>query len=421
LLVVVATVWFGFLHPLHTASKVVDATTEIRDVLGFDYTGVMAGPVWTTEKGALAVLSCQQNWSSGEVLNWGRLIRFSPDGTTTSASPWFTERPGQKALAPNGNLAIASQRYELTQEEKALIKPPEYKFRGLRIREVPVTAEALGAMWKEVISDLYLVQAGTERGQSLAQPAPEGRILAMAWSRDGQWLAAACSRPEVVGSSASVWLVPAKGDLARQRRLPLLVGFKARDMAWSPDGRLLALAGTLPDHTLPEATVDVELVLEVAKGSLRVVARHSGMGTLLWGPPCWSSDSGTLTLARMAPGVVVVDDYNLTTGKKTERFSARFPLITDVPCVVAWAPDRNAVALRMPNREHQRATKGSGGDQSSPALGYDLLFESAKGLFRVRLNRPCYLEFGAWSPDRQWVSVAQAKGLLFVQVPQGVW
>ena len=82
-----------------------------------------------------------------------------------------TERPGQKALAPNGNLAIASQRYQLTQEEKALIKPPEYKMRGLRVKRVPVTAEALGAMWKEAVSDLYLVQAGTERGQSLAQPA----------------------------------------------------------------------------------------------------------------------------------------------------------------------------------------------------------------------------------------------------------
>ncbi len=124
-----------------------DATTEIRDVLGFDYTGVMAGPVWTTEKGALAVLSCQQNLSSGEVLYWGRLMRFSPDGTTASASPWFTERPGQKALAPNGNLAIASQRYELTQEEKALIKPPEYKMRGLRDQASP--SHRRGA-WRDV-------------------------------------------------------------------------------------------------------------------------------------------------------------------------------------------------------------------------------------------------------------------------------
>ena len=83
--------------------------------------------------------------------------------------------------------------------------------------------------------------------------------------------------------------------------------------------------------------------------------------------------------------------------------------------------DRNAVALRMPNRKHQRHQEGSGGDQSGSELGYDLLFESAKGLFRVRLNRPCYLKFGAWSPDGQWVAIAQAKGLLFVKVPQGVW
>lgn len=140
----------------------------------------------------------------------------------------------------------------------------------------------------------------------------EGPVVRLAWSGDGAALACDAAVGQRDGV-CSVW------DLATNRpaqKHPTAPG--GRGLAWSPDGRFLALCGNPLAGTLE--------ILDLEQGSTRsLVTLDSALSDI-----AWSSDGSTIATA-VQKGLVMT--WDARTGKA--RASLELPGAT----AVAWSPD----------------------------------------------------------------------------------
>ena len=184
-----------------------------------------------------------------------------------------------------------------------------------------------------------------------AVPLVQGRwdAAAPAWSPDGATLAfLAPTAPDGAGATArrrDLWLIDVGGDgAARPRRLASFADVRIAELAWSADGRRIALAaheresiGHYGAQRL--ATVDVvtgatRFVSDAEDGTLGNAAYTDVGGYGGDSGPRWADDDGAALATISRRGTVRL--YRIETDGRLE------PLTPDDRVVAAWTVDREA-------------------------------------------------------------------------------
>lgn len=167
------------------------------------------------------------------------------------------------------------------------------------------------------------------RPELILQIGHSATVKVLAYSPDGRLLASAGSWSD--DNTARIWDV-ASGELLRsldhEVDAKLQGSLGVSGLAFSPDGRFLAVSGS---HWGTR-------VWEVATGRVRMTVKEYG------GPPCWSSDGRRLGLSKSADtkkdsGLVVVFDFD--TQKPLHVFS--LPL-NEIVFAVKFSPDDRVLA-----------------------------------------------------------------------------
>ncbi len=130
--------------------------------------------------------------------------------------------------------------------------------------------------------DIFLADISTGELHQLRGQAGV-RMWMPRWSPDGKWLAFISQE----SGNDHLWIIGADGSQARQVTRD---NYAIADIAWSPDGRIIA--GTV-NH---EASFDLVLI-EIASGKVSVLCSGPGF----YQRPCWTPDGKNLTFEFESP------------------------------------------------------------------------------------------------------------------------
>ncbi len=183
------------------------------------------------------------------------------------------------------------------------------------------------------------------------------------WSPDGRW---------IIYQSDGLWVVPSEGGIPVAVLEDSLGGYTA---AWSPDGRGIAYSGRII------RPADLMLV-DLAEGTPRTLARDLIAGTVLRSRPAWRPDGRGIATVDRDTMITLLD---LDSGAAVSLSKGISP---------TWSPDGIRLAFVKEEQE-----------------GANLWSVAADGSDPIRLtvgtNR---LGLPSWSPDGEWIAYMRREG-----------
>ena len=321
---------------------------------------------------------------------------------------------------------------ELATEARVAISSPED---GLQ-RSTLLAVESLNSAWT-LDGFIACVDAISRLPRRpLVRAAHDGKVLALALSKDHRWLAS-----ESANGKVAIWDTRAQNEITPEIQGS---GLPSAALAFSPDGRWLASASAnaalvwdtktwklvkeLPHPGRQTADRKISSVAFNLNGSLLATATHYSPQVAMYDTATWEEDVGwtqAMKAESMVKGAQVAafssDGKWLATGgdglmiwdTATKKRIARIEKI--VPWSLAFRPDDGALAvggqngtlqlLKIPEdfvtaeHEHISATTGGGGPISAVAFA-----PSENRLASARLNgsgsaRVWNLRQNVWQPD----------------------
>jgi dipeptidyl aminopeptidase/acylaminoacyl peptidase len=168
------------------------------------------------------------------------------------------------------------------------------------------------------------------------------------WSPDGKSIAY-LARGADAASGVQLWLIEGEGGTPRQ--LTRLAGSGVSDFEWSPDGRTIAIAAATRGRDA-DTTVRTQIhLLSPRDGALRQLTRSSGTIIVhLWDPDAnlaWSPDGRVIAFAEK-PSPRFDDDYESDLYVVSVDGGETRPLVVrpGMDMRPVWSPDGERIAFR---------------------------------------------------------------------------